>query len=104
MLSFKSNSAITASLVFAIFLWGGTNIGVKYLVGFWPPIWVGCSRFLCAGLLLLAILRWTEWLGTSAHVSNELKSSLWWRGGLSLAVYWIATACTVAGSSVLSET
>src|SRR6185369_1661822 len=81
VLSFKSNSAISASLVFAIFLWGGTNIGVKYMVGSWPPIWVGCSRFLCASLLLLAILHWTDWLGTSTHVSNQLKRSLWWRGG-----------------------
>jgi len=99
VLSFKSNAAITASLVFAIFLWGGTNIGVKYLVGSWPPIWTGCSRFLCAGLLLLAILRWTEWLGTSAHVSNELKSSLWWRGGLSLAVYLAAFNCALRFTS-----
>ena len=90
VLSFKSNAAITASLVLAIFLWGGTNIGVKYLVGFWPPIWVGCSRFLCASLLLLAILRWTDWLGSSSPVSGDLKRSLWWRGGLSLAVYIVA--------------
>ncbi|MEO8426805.1 MAG: DMT family transporter [Verrucomicrobiota bacterium] len=90
MLSFKSNAAISASLVLAIFLWGGTNIGVKYMVGFWPPIWTGCSRFLCASLLLLGMLRWTDWLGTPTHVSKELKRSLWWRGGLSLAVYIVA--------------
>ena len=90
MLAFKSNSGISASLLFAIFLWGGTNIGVKSLVGVWPPIWVGCSRFLCAGLLLLAIVHWTDWLGTSAHISNQLKRSLWLRGGLSLAAYIVA--------------
>src|SRR5262245_17120904 len=88
--SFRSNTAITASLVFAIFLWGGNNIGVKYMVGFWPPIWVGCSRFLCASFLMLALLRWTDWLGAPVIVSTDLKRSLWWRGGLSLATYIVA--------------
>jgi len=59
----KSNGWLAASLVFAVFLWGGNNAGVKFLVGFWPPVFVGATRFLCAGLVLLAVLRWTAWLG-----------------------------------------
>ena len=90
MLRAKSNQAIVASLVFAVFLWGGNNTGVKFLVGSWPPIWVGCTRFLCAGLLMLALLRHTQWLGTSSSLSVEDRRGLWWRSGLSLAVYIVA--------------
>lgn len=82
-----SKNMIVASLLFAVFLWGGNNAGIKYLVGSWPPIWVGCTRFLCAGLLMLAVLRWTRWLGREAAPTPDEKSRLWWRTGLSLAVY-----------------
>ena len=78
---------IAASLVFAVLLWGANNTGVKFLVRSWPPIWVGGTRFVCAGLLILAVLRWTNWLGRPSALSPDLKRSLWWRGGLSLAVY-----------------
>lgn len=83
----KSNGWLAASLVFAVFLWGGNNAGVKFLVGFWPPVFVGATRFLCAGLLLLAVLRWTNWLGEWQRAPRELQMRLWWHGGLSLAVY-----------------
>jgi drug/metabolite transporter (DMT)-like permease len=76
--------------VFAVFLWGGNNTGVKFLVRSWPPIWTGGTRFLCAGLLMLAILRWTCWLGREGTLSAELKRQLWWRTGLSLALYIVA--------------
>jgi len=88
--SAKSNGAIGASLLFAVFLWGGNNAGVKFLVASWPPIWVGGTRFLCAGLLMLAVLRWTKWLGAASVLSDELKRKLWWRSGLSLAAYIVA--------------
>lgn len=87
MFSSKRNGPIIASLVFAVFLWGGNNTGVKFLVKSWPPIWVGSTRFLCAGLLLFAVLRWTGWMGPSKPVSGSLSRQLWWRGGLSLATY-----------------
>lgn len=85
-----SNSAISAGLLFAVFLWGANNAGTKFVIGFWPPIFVGCTRFVCAGLILLALFRWTRLFGTQTHVSKELKSQLWWRGGLNLALYIIA--------------
>lgn len=87
MSKLKSNGWLAASLVFAVFLWGGNNAGVKYLVGFWPPVFVGATRFLCAGLLLLAVLRWTKWLGAWQPVPRSLQAPLWWRGGFSLAIY-----------------
>ena len=79
--------AIAASLLLAVFLWGGNNTGIKVLVHSWPPLWVGGTRFVCAGLLMLALLRWTRWLGPQSVCSEELKRQLWWQGGLSLAVY-----------------
>src|SRR5437899_109359 len=83
----NQNALLALSLVFAVFLWGGNNTGTKYIVGFWPPIWTGSSRFLCAGFILLGILRWTTWFGSASVVSPDLGRRLWWRGGLSLAAY-----------------
>jgi len=86
----KSNAMLALSLVFAVFLWGGNNSGTKLLVAAWPPIWTGGTRFLCAGFLLLAIFRWTNWLGVRHAPPAGLKRQLWWRGGLSLAVYIVS--------------
>jgi len=86
----KSNASLAAGLVIAVALWGGNNAGTKWLVGSWPPIWTGGSRFLCAGLLLLGVLRVTKWFGQYVVPARELSRALWWRGGLSLAVYIVA--------------
>jgi drug/metabolite transporter (DMT)-like permease len=89
----RSNLFIVLSLVFAVFLWGGNNAGSKYLIAgeaSWPPMWTGGTRFFCAGLLLLAITRWTRWLGVGHGLTPELRRSLWWHAGLSLALYILA--------------
>lgn len=90
MSSFRTHAALTASLLFAVFLWGGNNSGTKLIVASWPPVWTGGTRFLCAGLILLAVFRFTNWLGSRHAPSPELKRRLWWRGGLSLAAYIVA--------------
>lgn len=95
-----SNSAISAGLLFAVFLWGANNAGTKFLIGFWPPIFVGCTRFALAGLILLALFRWTKLFGTKAPLSNELKRKLWWRGGLNLALYIVAFNWALTMTSV----
>ena len=82
-----SNLVLALSLVFAVFLWGGNNAGTKLIVGSWPPIWTGGSRFFCAGLVLLGLLRFTSWLGSSQPITRGVSWQLWLRGGLSLAVY-----------------
>ena len=74
-------------MLFAVFLWGGNNTGVKVLVTSWPPAWVGATRFFLAGLLLLALLRWTNWLGRATPLTQETNRELWRRGTLSLAAY-----------------
>jgi drug/metabolite transporter (DMT)-like permease len=83
----KSNGAIITTLLIAIFLWGGNNIATKFIVGLWPPGWVGCSRLLAGGLVLLAILKWTRWMGKLSPLTPKLQRSLWLQGGLSLAIY-----------------
>jgi drug/metabolite transporter (DMT)-like permease len=83
----KSNAGIIASLFLVVFLWGGSNAGTKYLVKTWPPGWLGCTRLLCAGLILLGILKWTRWLGPLTPLTPKVKRDLWWRGAASLACY-----------------
>ena len=85
--SSKNHAVIASGLVLAVALWGGNNVGTKWLVESWPPIWTGSTRFACAGLVLLAVLRGTTWLGNYIVPSRELNRSLWLRGGLSLAAY-----------------
>ncbi len=83
----KNHTAIAGSLLLVVFLWGGNNTGTKWLVTTWPPIWTGGMRLFCAGLLLLAVLRFTSWLGDYRAVTPQQRRQLWLRGGLSLAVY-----------------
>lgn len=83
----KSDGAIAFGLLFAVFLWGGNNVGTKYIVAAWPPIFTGATRFLCAGFIMLMVFRWTKWLGEQRELTALLKRQLWWRGGLSLAFY-----------------
>lgn len=86
----KTDGAIAFGLVLAVFLWGANNAGTKYIVAVWPPIFTGATRFLSAGLIMLGLFRWTNWLGELRPLTPPLKRQLWWRGGLSLAVYIIA--------------
>ena len=87
----KTNpAALAASLVFAIFLWGATNTATKVVVKYWPPIFTGSSRFVAAGLVFFALMRWTKLFGARHAITPKLERQLWWRGGLNLAVYIVA--------------
>jgi len=87
----KNHTAIIAGLVVTVILWGGNNAGTKWLVsqalGAWPPIWTGGTRFLIAGVILLAVLRFTKLLGEFQPIERGLWPQLWLRGGLGLAAY-----------------
>jgi drug/metabolite transporter (DMT)-like permease len=85
-----NNPAIAGGLLLVVFLWGGNNAGTKWLVGSWPPIWTGGVRFLLAGVILLAVLRFTNWLGEFQPLAPGLRRQLWLRGGLGLAAYIVA--------------
>lgn len=84
-----SNGAIAAGLFLAVLLWGANNTGTKYLIGFWPPIFVGFARFAVAGAILLALLHQTKIFGDTHPVSSALNRRLWWHGGLTLAAYTV---------------
>ena len=85
-----ANSAIASGLLLSVVLWGANNAGTKFLVGSWPPVFVGCTRFLASGLILLSLLRWTTIFQKPPALSPDLKKRLWWQGGLNLALYIIA--------------
>lgn len=83
----QSDGVISASLLFVIVIWGINNAGTKYMVNYWPPIFVGGARCLGAAAALFALLRWTNWLGKPRKLSRELNRKLWWNCGGSMAVY-----------------
>ncbi len=85
-----NNTVIAAGLFFAVLIWGASNAAVKFVVKSWPANFTGSTRFLAAGLLLLALLRWTKLFGEGHPVPPALSRRLWWRGGLSLAAYIVA--------------
>jgi drug/metabolite transporter (DMT)-like permease len=82
-----NNTVIAAGLFLAVFIWGANNAATKFIVATWPANFTGSTRFLAAGLILLALLRWTKWFGETHPVPRGLNLRLWWRGGLSLAAY-----------------
>jgi drug/metabolite transporter (DMT)-like permease len=86
----KNNAAIAGSLLLVVIMWGGNNAGTKWLVASWPPVWTGGTRFLVAGFILLAVLRFTNWLGKFQPLTRAQHRRLWLRGGLSLAAYVVA--------------
>ena len=90
MLEKKNNPAIVAGLLLVVILWGGNNAGTKWMVGSWPPIWTGGTRFLLAGVILFAVLRFTRLLGRHQPLTSPQLRLLWLRGGLSLAAYIVA--------------
>jgi len=83
----KNHTAIAGGLLLVVILWGGNNVGTKWLVAAWPPIWTGCTRFLAAGIILLAVLRFTRLLGEFQPLPTGMWPQLWFRGGFSLAAY-----------------
>jgi len=86
----KNYPAIVAGLLLFVILWGGNNAGTKWMVGSWPPIWTGGTRFLLAGVILFAVLRFTRLLGRHQPLTSPQLRLLWLRGGLSLAAYIVA--------------
>jgi drug/metabolite transporter (DMT)-like permease len=88
----KNNPAIAGGLLLTVIFWGGNNAGTKWLVGSWPPIFTGGTRFFFAGFILLGVLRFTKFTGEFKSLSLVQYRSLWLRGGLSLAAY-VVTFC-----------
>ncbi|HEY6169105.1 MAG TPA: DMT family transporter [Verrucomicrobiae bacterium] len=87
MFSAKSNGGILGGILLAVFIWGANNAAVRFCVREWGPSLLASTRFLFAGLLLLALLRWTDLLGRPKPLNAALRRELWLRGGLSIAGY-----------------
>ncbi len=85
-----NHAGLAASLLLAVFIWGASNTATKVIVKYWPPIFTGGIRFVAAGLVLFALMRWTKWFGQRRAISRKLERQLWRRGGLNLAVYIVA--------------
>ena len=86
----KNHGVIAGSLLLVVFFWGGNNVATKWLVINWPPVFTGSLRFLLAGIILLAGLRFTPWLGEFQPLTPALRKALWLRAGFALAAYIIA--------------
>jgi drug/metabolite transporter (DMT)-like permease len=82
-----NNFAIGGGLLLAVIFWGGNNAGTKWLLASWPPIATGSTRFLAAGIILLAGVRLFAPAVAREKISAGAWRSLWLRGGLSLAAY-----------------
>ena len=54
----RSSLLLYGSFAAVYFIWGSSFAVTKIMVAVLPPYLAGGSRFLCAGLLLLAIARW----------------------------------------------
>jgi drug/metabolite transporter (DMT)-like permease len=83
----RSNAGLAVSLFMAVVLWGASNAGSKFLLGEWPPLLAGATRFLAAGLVLSAVLRWTGRIRAGRELPAGSRRALWLRTGLCLALY-----------------
>ena len=85
----RKNLIIATSLVLATVVWGANNTTIGYIVRDWPVLWTTGTRLIFAGLLLMAVLRWTRIFGEPKPVPTDIEARLWWRGGL-LFIGWTA--------------
>jgi drug/metabolite transporter (DMT)-like permease len=75
------------TLVLAVVLWGASNAGTKFLLGYWPPVLTGALRFLAAGVLLQVALGWAGRIRPQRDFEPGVQRALWLRTGLVLALY-----------------
>lgn len=64
--------AVLLSLALVYVVWGSTYFGIKVAIGSLPPLGMLAVRFLVAGALLYAFLRWR---GAPAPTAREWRSS-----------------------------
>ncbi len=101
----RKNLLIAASLVLATIVWGANNTTIGYIVRDWPVLWTTGTRLLFAGILLMAVLRWTRIFGEPKRVPVDIQARLWWRGaplfiGWTVGYSWAVTFTPVAHASL----
>ncbi|MBG89618.1 MAG: hypothetical protein CMO80_22345 [Verrucomicrobiales bacterium] len=77
----RSNLAITLGISLAMLLWGVNNVAIRFMVQNWPPMFTAVTRMMCISAILLAVLRWTRWLGEPKKLSRELHWEIWRKAG-----------------------
>lgn len=87
---------IWSCLIALYFIWGSTFISMKFAIESYPPFQMAAMRFLLAGGLLYAVMRWRgaprpsgeQWLGATAVGTLLLAAG---NGGVAYAQQWIAS-------------
>jgi drug/metabolite transporter (DMT)-like permease len=90
----NANTPVVLSLSAAVVLWGANNVALKQVLGSWPPLFTGATRFMTAGLLMLVLSAGTRIFGTVPPPPGDRKRALW-RAGLVLALYIAACNWTL---------
>lgn len=85
-----SRAAIAGALCLTVLFWGANNTGMKFLLGFWPPLWVICSRIWLVAFILFVLLRTTRWFGDYTPITPGIARAMWLRSGVALAAYFTA--------------
>ena len=94
--SLRENLGVILALLSLYFIWGSTYLAIRFaLVGF-PPFLMAGIRFLIAGSLLFAFMRWrgaplptrSQWIG-SALVGGLLLGG--GNGGVTFAQQWVSS-------------
>lgn len=57
-LRFESRVLIPVALLTLYLVWGSTYLGIRYALESYPPFLLAGVRFLCAGVVMYAFLRW----------------------------------------------
>lgn len=92
----RENLGVILALLSLYFIWGSTYLAIRFaLVGF-PPFLMSGIRFLIAGSLLFAFMRWrgaplptrSQWIG-SALVGGLLLGG--GNGGVTFAQQWVSS-------------
>lgn len=87
---------IWGCLIALYLIWGSTFISMKFAIESFPPFQMAALRFLLAGGLMYAVLRWRgesrpnfrQWLGAAAVGTLLLAAG---NGGVAYAQQWIAS-------------
>lgn len=79
---------VFAALLLVYGVWGTTYFAIAVALQDWPPLWLNASRFVAAGLLMVAWARWrgAPWPGARQALHAALAGGLMVAGAMNLVV------------------